>query len=142
MRRFQGLLAVGAVLVTAGVGCSRERVPLPPADATPQEVVRAYIDAVNAADCSSLRALSEPEGFSTLWCRGDVKLTNVRIAEPRPDGCCGVSGSHAESRNVPVVFDRRGGDVSFPDERDAAWGYILVRDETGQRWRVADQGVG
>ena len=130
------------VAVLAVAGCRGERVRLPATDATPQEVVAAYIRAVNAGDCGSLRALSEPSRSNALWCRGEVSLTDVRIAEPREDGCCGVSESFAQSRYVPVVFDRRGGDVSFPDERDATWGYILVRDDDSQRWRVADQGVG
>lgn len=132
------VVAVGAL-----AGCSRERAELPPPDATPEEVVRAYIDAVNAGDCRSLKALSEPAVSTTVQCGDDVTLTNIRIGEAREDGCCGMSESFAQSRKVPVQFDRRGGGMEgTSDQRDVAWAYILVRDDDGQPWRVVDQGVG
>lgn len=137
------LLLLVAVLVCSGAtGCSREGIELPPPDATPEEVVRAYIDAVNARDCRSLKALSVPAVSTRVQCGDDVTLTNIRIGEAREDGCCGMSESFAQSRNVPVVFDRRGVGMGTADQSDVAWAYILVRDDDDQPWRVVDQGVG
>ena len=138
--RRAALAVTVAVVASSLVGCSRERVPLPGADATPEEVVTAYIKAFNAGDCDSMAALSDPVNSVKGWC-GRINASNVTFGEPFADVCCGPGQEHEQVIHLPVEFRTRGGDSSMPDG-DHVWGYILVRDRDGERWRVAAEGVG
>lgn len=133
-----GGLALGAVGLLLG-GCSGgATVPMPPNDADPETVVRAYTSALHAEDCETAHAL-RVEGRGG-WC-GNVVVSNVAITSVGPDGCCGMSQSYADSRRVEVELDTRGGDISLPDGRHL-WGYVLVRDDPTKPWRILDEGMG
>ncbi|WP_252976266.1 hypothetical protein [Janibacter melonis] len=51
--------------------CGGERVAIPPDDATPEEVVRAYTDALAAQDCETAEEIASVMGDT--WC-GDVEV--------------------------------------------------------------------
>jgi hypothetical protein len=115
-------------------------VSLPSADASPHEVVKAYVRAINADDCASMRALSDPVNTVGAWC-GGITVSDLVIHDPVEDTCCGPGQDHSHVVKVPVDFRLRGADSSMPDG-EHAWGYILVRDNDAQRWRVASEGAG
>ncbi len=140
-RRLALAALMASVLGLAGLaGCSRERVPLPAADASPQDVIGAYIKAINAKDCDSLEALSDPGNSVNPWCSG-ITVTDVTLGAAAPDTCCGPGNEHAHVINVAATIHTRDGDSSMPDG-EHAWGYLLVRDHDTDRWRVGDQGAG
>jgi hypothetical protein len=124
-------------------------VAVPPRDANPEQVVTAYLDALNAHDCDTAAALTtaDPEDSSAkLWCEDVASLKNVDIQDhfsEQPN----LSGHSApeEVANVPVTFDlnwRLFHNDGSMDEGATSWGYLLVRDSADSPWRIFDQGVG
>ena len=123
-------------------------VAAPPRDATPEQVVTAYLDALNAHDCDTAAALmiASAEGSARLWCEDVASLKDVDVRDhfmELPE----YSGHSApdEVANVPVNFDltwRPFHNDGSMDEGATTWGYLLVRDSPDAPWRIFDQGVG
>lgn len=124
-------------------------IAVPPRDANPERVVKAYVDALNAHDCATALALvttADAKTSAKSWCEDVASLTHVNIAnhfieESKWSG-------HSESQqvaNVPVTFDLNWrafhSDGSMP-EGATTWGYLLVRNSTGSPWRIFSDGVG
>jgi hypothetical protein len=121
-------------------------VPVP--NAKPEQVVKAYLDALNAHDCATAMAVMTEgaKDSAKSWCEDIASLTDIDVRDhfiERPKG----SGHSApdEVANVPVSFNldwRRFHNDGSMDEGATTWGYLLVRDSTDLRWRIFDQGVG
>ena len=126
-----GVVLVVVVCVAVLVwSAPRTQVPAPGPQATPQQVVRAYVAAINARDFSTANAIdARPDSdlgqFSRPGRMND--LTTVSVSR--------------ESNRTHVVFkaDFSGGDGSIPDGRQS-WGYVLERGHDG-RWVIVDEGV-
>lgn len=123
-------------------------VAVPGHDASPEQVVTAYLAALNAHDCEAAEALMTDDGKDTAksWCDKVASLTNVDVRDhftERPQNL-GPSASEEVAR-VPVTFDLNWrllhGDVSM-DEGATTWGYLLVRESPDSSWRIFDQGTG
>lgn len=121
-------------------------VTLPPPDATPEQVVTAYLNALNAHDCDTAEAVSTEDAkeSATSWCHHVDSLTAVTVGrhvQERPEWT-GHSPAD-EIVNVPVTFDltwrpfRSDGSM---DEGVTTWGYLLVRESASRSWRIFDQG--
>lgn len=131
------LPVVVAGLAAAGCGgASHAGAPsMPPADASPEDVVRAYVRAINAHDCTTARALA---AGADAWC-GHSTLDDLRIT--------GTTDRTREGRptekvtQVLVEFTLHGGDASMGEGRHG-WGYLLDRSGPRGAWRIHDQGVG
>jgi hypothetical protein len=117
---------VGVVLVWA---LPREQVALPGADATPEQVVTAYLEALNARDFSTSNEIDARS-------RSDHGLFSLpgRIRLERIDKVF-VDGGQA---HVTFHADFEGGDGSLSGRQ--LWGYYLDRDQGG-RWQITDAGV-
>lgn len=117
-------LAVGLVVWAA----PREQVPVPGRDATPEQVVRAYIEAVNARDFDTADAIDART--ESHWGRFSRPMQTHAVRK--------VKSLH-EGRAVHVVFtaDFDGGDGTV---EDGPWGYYLQRGSDG-RWHITDAGV-
>lgn len=121
---------------------------MPPDTAAPEVVVRTYLAAMNAHDCHTAEALSTGNGVQEthLWCDDLGSLGNVTVHQhlrenPRWSGL----PASDEVMNVPVDFDLRW--RAFHDDGSLAegptpWGYLLVRHNAEQPWRIFDQGQG
>jgi hypothetical protein len=100
-------------------------VAVPPREASPEQVVTAYLDALNAHECATAKALitADAEDSATSWCQEVGSLTKV---------------------DVPDHFTERpeASGHSAPDEVATIWGYLLVRDSGDSPWRIFDQGRG
>ncbi|WP_395696278.1 DUF4829 domain-containing protein [Nocardioides sp.] len=152
------LLALGAsvlvLVVTAAVAYlllpprQTGDVAVPAPSASPDQVVTVYLDAVNAHDCDTARAVMTEgaEDGATSWCEDVASLTDVDVSDhvmERPQD----SGHSApeEVANVPVSFDLNWrpfhDDVSMP-EGATTWGFLLVRESADSPWRIFDQGTG
>jgi hypothetical protein len=108
----------------------RTHVPVPGPNATPEQVVRAYVSAINARDFATANAIDSRE-HSDLG----------RFSRPgRMEGMDSVSMG-VEGQRTHVVFKANisGGDASMSDGHQW-WGYVLERGADG-RWFVVDAGV-
>ncbi|MFI6516058.1 DUF4829 domain-containing protein [Spirillospora sp. NPDC050679] len=143
------LLLAASLLAGCG-GDERPSVKLPPAGAPPQEVVTAYVAAINAHDKKAGRALSTPrfgrleteEVADSLF--NDAKISNLKISAPIPEqGYQSPDGKrYAQVVKVPVTFDlKQESEASMPDG-PTAWGYLLVRESLTGPWRINDHGNG
>lgn len=116
------------------------RVAVPPDSATPEQVVRAYVAALNAHDCGTARDLTVPEewSYSDGWCEDVASLRHL-------DMVGSVTPSPGKVDSVGVTFDLDWrflrGDGSLPQGR-TSWGYDLQRTSADDPWRIVGQGVG
>ncbi|WP_191564537.1 hypothetical protein [Janibacter melonis] len=136
-RRVLGPLCSLPLLALAA--CGGERVAIPPDDATPEEVVRAYTDALAAQDCETAEEIASVMGDT--WC-GEVQVGAATVRPHVRGGGAGNPAQHyPEVVTVPVSIVVEGGDASLP-AGETAWGYLLVRRSESDPWRVASEGVG
>jgi len=122
--------------------------PLPPVDASPEDVVRAYVAALNAVDTDAVRALSTPEKFQRderaegSWLRKSPRITKLQLGPTRPES--GEGTSAAGLRFVVFItaeFDLGRHDAATESGGPTVWGYLLGRNSTAERWLVVDEGV-
>ena len=123
-------------------------VAAPPGDATPEQVVTAYLEALNAHDCDTAAALmiAGAESSAWLWCEDVASLKDVEVRDhvmelPEDSG----HSAPDEVANVPVNFDldwRPFHNDGSMDEGATGWGYLLVRNSADTPWRIFAQGVG
>lgn len=151
-RALAPLLGAAAILVTVVVflllALQSKNVDMPGDDATPEQVVGAYLAALDAHDCDTAMALRTPDSRGTAenWCSKVAHMADAR-----------VTGSHSEFPewsgyeapdevvNVRVTFDLGWrmfhNDISM-EEGHTDWGYRLVRDSPTSQWRIFDEGNG
>lgn len=123
-------------------------VAVPAPNATPEQVVTAYLAALNAHDCDTVRALTTEGGSENAktWCEDVASLTDVDVANhlkgnPQQTG----HSLPEEVANVQVSFNlnwRPLHNDGSMDEGNTAWGYLLVRTSATSPWRIFDQGMG
>ncbi|WP_445257231.1 hypothetical protein [Nocardioides aurantiacus] len=106
-----GVLAVlaGVVAVRAVVPPQRTPVAAPPADASPEDVVRTYVRALDSHDCTRARSLWEDAGAEVeRGCRDLAGVDDVRVrpavaeAEGGATGSPGPPGPGASSTRAPA----------------------------------------
>ena len=116
---------VGAALVWAA---PREDVAVPGRDATPEQVVIAYINAVNARDFDTANAIDARPGSDLGRFSRSMEIHEVQMKKTLADGA---------ATHVLVTADFDGGDGTIDD---GIWGYYLERGSDG-RWHITDAGV-
>ncbi|MGH3333851.1 MAG: hypothetical protein ACRDPJ_21370 [Nocardioidaceae bacterium] len=156
-RSFRWIIAGTAVALLAAGGLAavllddepRRHVAMPATDATPADVVRAYVDALDAHDFDTAGRLLTSESVEQVrdtWFEDvdritDVQIGTTRAEEPRWTG----HDEDEQVMRVPVTFDLRWrllhNDGSL-QEGPTAWGYLLVRGSDAEPWRIFDQGMG
>ncbi|WP_157210210.1 hypothetical protein [Nocardioides aequoreus] len=127
-----GAIAAGATVVLVAVGfvwsAPRADVPLPGPDATPEQVVRTYVEAVNGRDFETANQIDVRPGTELhRWSR-PPKTRILELGETTLDG---------GRAYVPFTADVDGGDGTVAD---GAWGYYLQRGHDGS-WHIIDAGV-
>jgi hypothetical protein len=138
--------SLGAVITGAAVS-STERVSLPPRDASPVAVVRAYVAALNAEDGRTVQILREGP-VAESWLGNGNRISDLHVTgvfEEKPQW----SGLPPEARVVSVGvrfnLDRTIWS-SFVDpsmeEGLTVWGYQLTQDSASGRWMIFNQGTG
>jgi len=125
-RRLAIAVLAAAVLASSIAACSA-RVPLPPDNASPQQVLEAYLQALAAGDCETVKALTE--GGSKGLCGSVTAYTPPRLF-------LALKGDLLFTTTVTIS----GGDGSMPDGPNT-WNYTLGQDAAG-RWRIVNQGTG
>ena len=132
------LVAVAGLVGLTIAACSTARGPMSTDDATPDQVVRAYADAVHAGDCQTAAALVDDRRQS--WC-GSVDITGLTVSDRTQERKETESGNGPMIERVWVTLRSRGGDVSLPDG-EHMWSYLLDRTGPNGAWRIYDQGMG
>lgn len=136
-RRWLVGAAAASTLGLATTACSDAHVPLPSDQAAPEQVVKAYADAVHADDCETAEALVEEAALS--WC-GAVDITALKVTGRTQERKETESGNGPMIERIWVDLTSQGGDVSLPDG-DHAWSYLLDRTGPNGAWRIYDQGL-
>jgi len=152
MRRLRGrhvfavLLLLLGVLVVREVTCGRwprGDVAMPPVEAGPIEVVRAYVAALDKHDVDTANALSTPQHSDrNPWLSNTSSITDLEVREPIPDSDGGMELGMTESVFVGVTFDLDMCDWDGSmQEGETPWGYRVGRDRATGRWLVFSEGV-
>lgn len=156
MRRGSQVRAVAsAVVVVAIVGIvaysvlplwKTADVAVPPDDASPEQVVTAYLDALNQHDCGTAKAVATRHfaEHARSWCTDVSSLAHLLIHQSRPVTPDEVGlAPPAQAVEVWVRFDLTWrlfhGDPLTPDGT-TYWGYVLERDSADAPWRINDEG--
>jgi hypothetical protein len=137
-RQRQRWLVVAAVVVgVAAIALAvrwwagpREHVPLPGPDATPEQVVTAYVDAVQARDFDTADAIDARPGSDLGRFSRPLMIENLAQLD------AWLRGSTAYV-TFTADFDNDG--ESFSDGQ--IWGFYLDRGTDG-RWQITGAGVG
>lgn len=136
-------VAVSAVVASLALALALSactKVDVPPASASPVQVVRAYLDAIQSGNCTVLSELATRNQAERAWCGKGLTISHITISDPVPDPGSIASREFEQAVYVPVRLDVEGGaDSVASGMRD--WGYVLVRDATVQQWRIADEGT-
>jgi hypothetical protein len=142
------LVAAVAVVHLAMPPRQTSDVAEPPVDATPEQVVTAYVDALNAHDCDTAANVMTPAARSdaTRWCHdlgslADVSVQSHFMERPQWSG----QPRSAQVADVPVSFTLRWRpfhDDGSMDQGATTWSYLLVRRSAHAPWRIFDQGNG
>ena len=119
-------------------------VAMPAPDAGPLEVVRAYVDALDANDEETASRLITSEHHELSWIGSVEAVTDLKAWEPvREDPRWSGHPRTAEVVRVPVRLDVTWSDPD-PSVEDGQqmWSYLLIRDEGSGRWLIFDEGMG
>lgn len=142
-----GIAAVVAV-ATAGCGATSRRVALPPVSASPQRVVAAWVAAINAHDTETARALMTP-AYAKLsdrapdsWFTNVESMTHLRVNKPFADVSSAGTLQYRYALDMGAEFVLKQHSVlSMPNGR-TTWGFIVVRNNRQQPWRIGEEGTG
>lgn len=119
-----------------------------PATASPEQVVRLYLDALSVKDVDTAAHLLTPQrardlsGAADSWFTNINSLTDVRVGTARPEPLQGTAArGYHHATFVPVDFTlQQKHEYSMPNG-PTAWGYVLVRNSAKERWLIVDEGV-
>jgi hypothetical protein len=140
-RRTALSLAVSAIVFALALALSAcTKVEVPPADARPEQVVEAYLEAIQVGNCTVLSKLATRNQAERAWCGKGITISHVTIGDPVPDPGSIASEEFEQAVYVPVRLDVQGG-VDSVESGMRNWGYVLVRDAAVQEWRIADEGT-
>lgn len=125
--------ALIVVPVIAAAGCAAR--PLPPDTASSEVVLRAYLDALVAGDCSATAALELPSmrvGNGELC--GGVDVTAYR-------GIQGPAGTPGVEEVYHVTLTTGGDGGQSIEAGDLGW-FLGLRRDAGGSWRLSGGGTG
>jgi len=107
---------------------------VPPADSTAEDVVRAYLTAIDVHDCATAEELTAPSFAHTTetMCHdaANLEITDLEAV-----------GTGAVNAGLDVDWRVFAEDPSIP-EGGFWWTYYLTRDNADGEWRIADAGNG
>lgn len=130
MQAWLAAAAIAAALVVGALVWSapREEVAVPGLDATPAQVVRAYIEAVNARDFDTANVIDARPGEDLGRFSRPMRAHALQMGRTVTDG---------DTAHVLFSADFDGGDGTV---EDGVWGYYLERGGDGL-WHITDAGV-
>ena len=140
------LLVLGAYGVGYRLNLQTGQVPVPPVNASPEQIALTYMDAFNHRDRATMAELFPSRGGVNRF-RAIGHYSNIQLVSGHPmsdsERTGGVGASHRDAYIVAVQLTYTGfdpGDVGYTPGPNG-WNYYLVRDRPGDRWTIGDQGV-
>ena len=143
VRILVGLVVVVVALVGAGrfavwlTGRQTAEVAMPSADARPDEVVRTYLEALDAHDCGTAVALrstrQDSRQLARIWCR---EVHHLRAVEVEP---AVVTTGEVEVVTRYDLSYRPFTHVDWPSAGHRVWTYALERASPSAPWRITDE---
>lgn len=137
------LVGLAVLLRTELVAVQSRDVALPADDASPEDVVRVFLEAIDAHDCGTAEDVVTPEfrDAADRWCDRVSSLTIDRVRLSGPGGW--ASGPDSPGLAVDFTFQSRPfrETVELPDGF-TTWGFSVHRDAPGDPWRIDGEGVG
>ncbi|GAA3509928.1 hypothetical protein FHR32_001979 [Streptosporangium album] len=120
----------------------RSAVATPPPDATPEQVVTAYLQAVAARDDDTARALSAPSFLARHGDRGIGcsyrRLDLIWVGEPRTDSSAYARLVSAVPTRYKVDLEEEGPEM----DGERRYDFLVGRNAPSERWRIIDYGNG
>lgn len=114
-----------------------------------QQVVSAYLDALNAHDIARARTYLTPAHAAEVaaetdsWFTNTRSITNIIIGCDAPrDAFGGPATGYSEIVQVGVQFTLEQYHAESMTDGVNDWSYILVRNSDHDPWLVADEGMG
>ena len=151
LRRGLGALVVVVGLVaTPACAKSTHRVAMPRRSASPVAVLRTYLEALDAHDFVTARALLDPHWRSLLGTRWDEMAANVRhignvrlqLAVPEDTALDPrTETGYVDRYDLQVNFDLQVYNPNAIDRRPHAYGYTLIRVSPAAPWRLVGEGM-
>jgi hypothetical protein len=118
-----------------------------PATATPEEVVLAYLDALDQKDVDTAQHMLTARracvlaGDSDSWFTNVKSITDVHVGTPRPEPLQGSAAQgYCHAVFVPVDFTLQQKHEDSMPNGPTVWGYVLVRNSDKERWLIVDEG--
>jgi len=141
-------IAVVAALLLAGCGGAAHHpsaTARPPANESPRKIVAAYFAAMHAHDPAAARSLLTPAWFKVVsrpgtWLRGGA---NIKLLHASRGFDYGPIDGYRHSWWVGAMFKlskQRG--IGPMEDGVNFYGYILVRNNPNEGWRIGDEGLG
>jgi hypothetical protein len=119
-------------------------VAVPPDRAPPQDVVLAYLDAVDGHDCDTARAVVVPDSWHGFqrWCEDVHHVDDVTARTSFVEQTAIPAGRRSRVAKVTVTMSVGWrlfhGDPSMTGR--ITWSYRLVRDSRSAPWRIVSSG--
>ncbi|MEY2469107.1 MAG: hypothetical protein QOF21_1805 [Actinomycetota bacterium] len=132
---------VGSVALM--VGCGKDS-PKTNRDASPHEVVAAWITALNDHDTAAARKLLSADEARNVesqvdsWLRNVKRIDNVKFVGDREPS----NPTYESFVEVSVTFDLEQIKESSMMNGDTVWGYQLGRHSPDEPWLIVGQGAG
>ncbi len=143
-----GALVVAVLTMVAYVeltGLKTRDVPIAPADASPEHVVRSHLDALDAHDCGAAASLMTRRARSGSWCGDVAGVTDIQVTGRHPKRQHDPPPGSRQTVTIDVTFGLSWRPFHSDDslgEGPTEWGYSLVRSSPHDPWRISDQGTG
>lgn len=142
-----GTVSTGATPVSTAAALQSTRASVLSASATPEQVVRMYVQALDAHDIARAKTLltsahaQEVEGEQDSWFTNVVHISDLRLSEPVPeDGQGTLAQGYSQVIFVPVEFTVTLKAQESMSNGHTVWGYLLARNSDAQRWAIVDEG--
>lgn len=118
-----------------------------PVNATPEAVVRAYLEALDAKDVDTARHLlserhaSQVAGEVDSWFTNVESISDVHVGNTRPESRQGAAAQGSrDAVFVPVDFTLKQKHEETMPNGPTVWGYVFVRNSAKERWLIVDEG--
>ena len=133
-------LTVGGWATGYRLNVQTASVPVPRPDATPEEVVRAYVEAYNHRDLDTMTAIYPSQGSPGRF-RAMGTMQDLTIVSSHADTTYGPS-RRLWAVQVQLTFTGlQGSDLAY-DPGPNGWTYYLDRSGPDRAWRIVDHGNG
>lgn len=141
------LVLRGAALTARAAGwplaVGHDRVAAPDAGASPEDVVRTYVEAYNHRDSSTMRQIYPSQRYArseVLGTMHDLVVVDSRPLTSAEDGNPSAPGRSYHRVGVTLrLSGLEGSDLAYQNGPNG-WAYLLERDRSTEPWQIVGHG--